>query len=110
MNVSDKEFLEKVLAAPMQRNDAGASTVREYLQKLLLELWREGECFSGKRPFGNSGWEYEIYTALLREELVLGRLDHYEKHKEYIYGVDWVDDKQANEVITRAIEYVFSKK
>ena len=37
----------------------------EYFFKLLLkELWIEEEGFSGKRPFGNSGWTYCIYKAM----------------------------------------------
>ena len=48
----------------MTKNDAKAKTVREYLKMLLERLWEEGEGFSGKRPFGNSGWEYDLYAAL----------------------------------------------
>jgi hypothetical protein len=50
----------EILALPMGPNDADAENVREYLKALLTELWREGESFSGKRPFGNSGWEREL--------------------------------------------------
>ncbi len=52
-------------------SDAGENrTVREYLQILLTRLWREQERFSGKRPFGNSGWEYELLDALGRAGFV----------------------------------------
>lgn len=54
----------EILAIKMGPNDAEASTVKEYLVKLLEVLWEEGGGFSGKRPFGNSGWEYELYSAL----------------------------------------------
>jgi hypothetical protein len=66
-----------VLDCPMDpdTNDAGASTVREYLVALLAELWKAGEGFSGKRPFGNSGWEFEVYQALVAAELVEGAID-----------------------------------
>jgi hypothetical protein len=38
-------------------SDAGDNiTIRDYLRILLETLWEEGEGFSGKRPFGNSGW------------------------------------------------------
>lgn len=48
-------------------SDAGGSgTVRDYLRKLLETLWREEEGFSGKRPFGNSGWQWEVHNALAR--------------------------------------------
>lgn len=54
-----------ILSIKMQDgNDAKAKTVGDYLVKLLTKLWSEGEGFSGKRPFGNSGWKYELYTAL----------------------------------------------
>lgn len=58
-------------------SDAGAQlTVREYFKELLTELWTEKEGFSGKRPFGNSCWEYEVHTALAKEGFVdLGEWD-----------------------------------
>ncbi len=60
---------------PMQENDAGAKTVGDYLKLLLLTLWDEEEGFSGKRPFGNSGWQYEIYKALISAKVIDGELD-----------------------------------
>lgn len=60
---------------PMQENDAGAKTVGEYFEKLLLTLWIEEDCFSGKRPFGNSGWKGEVYYALVSAEVVHGVID-----------------------------------
>jgi hypothetical protein len=50
--------------------DAGANiTVRDYLFELLIAVWDEGESFSGKRPFGNSGWEYDLYAPLIQAGL-----------------------------------------
>lgn len=63
-----------VLDIPMQENDATAATVRDYLKTLLSTLWREDECFSGKRPFGNSGWQYEVYTALVKAKATPGMI------------------------------------
>lgn len=60
---------------PMQENDAGAKTVGEYFKILLMTLWEEEDGFSGKRPFGNSGWKYEVYTALVSAGVVSGTLD-----------------------------------
>lgn len=57
-------------------SDAGDDlTVREYLRTLLMTLWEEGEGFSGKRPFGNSGWEYNIYNPLVKAGLLPGTID-----------------------------------
>jgi hypothetical protein len=58
-------------------NQAGARTVRDYLKALLIELWDQGEGFSGKRPFGNGGWEYDLYYVLVSEGFVSGRIDAY---------------------------------
>ena len=46
-------------------SDAGDNlTCRQYLCALLAQLWSERAGFSGKRPFGNSGWEHDILDAL----------------------------------------------
>ena len=70
-------------------SDAGENiTVRDYLRILLLTLWDEGEGFSGKRPFGNSGWEYELYDALMEAGYV--------QYREYQPGGGLhPDDKRA---------------
>lgn len=68
---------DRVLATPMDpdRNDAGAATIGEYLVKLLAELWHKQEEFSGKRPFGNSSWDWDLYMALVDAELITGSYD-----------------------------------
>lgn len=89
---------ESVLDLPMRPgNDADASTVREYLTRLLATLWREGEGFSSKRPFGNGGWEYPVYEALVRAGLVAGSLDE----DGYVENVE--DADYANDLVSRAI-------
>lgn len=66
--------LDEVLALPLAPNDTetGANSVRGYLTALLARLWREGESFSGKHPFGNSGWRWDLYPALERAGYVAG--------------------------------------
>lgn len=57
-------------------SDAGDSlTFREYFRVLLSTLWNEGEGFSGKRPFGNSGWEHDLYVPLIKHGFISGSLD-----------------------------------
>jgi hypothetical protein len=87
----------EILAVPMGDNDADAATVGDYLGKLLLEVWREGEGFSGKRPFGNSGWEWELYAALGRAGVV-GGLD-----EDGYWNGNREDERRASELIERAI-------
>lgn len=40
-------------------------TIRGWLSSMLAALWDEGEGFSGKRPLGNSGWEYAPVAMLI---------------------------------------------
>ena len=75
--MTDKATLQKVLDAPMEINDANATTVREYLTMLLVTLWTEEESFSGKRPFGNSDWSWDLVPALHNSGLLEGTLDSY---------------------------------
>ncbi len=87
---------EDILNLEMGQNDAEAPTIREYLRSLLCRLWNEGERFSGKRPFGNSGWEYDLYGALIKGKAVEGTLD------EDGY-VETVDKRAASDLIIEAI-------
>lgn len=88
---------EKLLALSLPENDAGAATVREYLVALAREVWREGEGFSGKRPFGNSGWHYELYGPMAKAGLVRGDVDD-------DGCVDYVDKVTANGLIFDALD------
>lgn len=67
----DPELLQRVLDCPMEPNDADARTVREYIVALASAVWQDGEGFSGKRPFGTSGWDWDIYEALSSAGLAL---------------------------------------
>jgi hypothetical protein len=81
----------------MQDNDAKAATIGDYLRELLRKLWNEGESFSGKRPFGNSGWEHEIYLAL-------GKAGHIKAEFDSEGWLEYCDDTHANKLIFRAID------
>ena len=66
----------RVLDLPLgPGNDSGETTVRGYLMKLLEMVWREKEGFSGKRPFGNSGWDWDLLAPLVKAGLIAGSLD-----------------------------------
>lgn len=64
-----------ILDLPMDDNDAKAKTIRDYLKALLTRLWSEEEGFSGKRPFGNSGWTWDVYRALVKGGAIKGKID-----------------------------------
>src|SRR5271157_4235411 len=59
-------------AAACVEGDLGEQTLVDYLKSLLETMWQEGEGFSGKRPFGNGGWQFDVYRALVRTDLVEG--------------------------------------
>lgn len=66
-----------ILDTPMADNDAGASTIRGYLVALLAAVWDRHEYFSGKYAFGNSGWHWDLYAALIKAGHIPGRFDEY---------------------------------
>lgn len=86
----------EILNLPMKKNDAKAKTVKDYLRALLSKLWADGESFGGKRPFGNSGWEHDLYQPLLAAGLVKGEIDS----DGYI---ETIDSKAADKLIFEAI-------
>lgn len=68
--------VQEIKSCPMdpETNDAGASAVGEYLIKVLETVWTD-ENASGKRVFGNSFWQHEVYGALARQGLIIGSFD-----------------------------------
>lgn len=64
-----------VLDLPMGDNDADADTIRDYMKALLRAVLTETESFDGKRPFGNSGWDWDMHMPLVRAGLVSGKID-----------------------------------
>lgn len=68
--------IQKVLETKIETYDLDEElTLKEYLKELLTELWVEEEGFSGKRPFGNSGWQFDVYGSLIKAGHVEGTLD-----------------------------------
>lgn len=90
---------QQVLDTPMDdhSNTAGASTVRGYLVMLLVALWEQKEQFGGKRPFGESGWQYDFYVAL-------GKAGYIAYREDANGDIDHVDKALANILIEEAID------
>jgi hypothetical protein len=87
---------QQILDTPMGQNDAGVDTVRAYLAELLYLVWEHEDGFSGKRPFGNSGWQSEVHEALIRA----GHLDGTFDEDGYL---DDYDRREANRLVLQAI-------
>jgi hypothetical protein len=86
---------EEILELQVIRHDISSTvSIRQYFETLLLKLWEENEGFNGKRPWGNSGWDYDVYVPLIKAGLIEGELDE----NGYITKVDesvankWVAD------------------
>ena len=75
-------------------------TLKEYLKETFLTFIHEGESFSGKRPFGNSDWDWQIYKGLITLDNSLGTLDE----DGYI---DTVNRKACDKIIVQCVEEVF---
>lgn len=87
---------QQILATPMHDNDANAATIRGYLVFLVAAVWRENENFSGKRPFGNSGWDMELYRALGEAGYIRWILDEDGEIEDF-------DDETGDRLIESAI-------
>ena len=87
-----------ILDIEMQPNDDGAKTIGEYLIALARNVWIEGEGFSGKRPFGNSGWQWEVYCALAEA----GAIDGY-RDKYGCWDISRGEERKAHELILKAL-------
>lgn len=95
-NLNKKEALRVTFDCDFGEN----VTVREYLAKLLETLWLEGENFNGKRPFGNSGWQDELYKPLIMNGYIEGKLDEDGYVEEIDYG-------KADKFVCELITYIF---
>lgn len=94
-----KQDYENALGLRFDSDAGDNGTVRQYLYALLSTLWQEGEGFSGKRPFGNSGWECDLYKALASGGYVKGDAEGY-------VALGPERDK-ANAIIADLIHFVF---
>lgn len=82
-------------------SDAGDNlSIRDYLYTLLETLWAEGEGFSSKRPFGNSGWEFDLYAPLIKYGFISGEIDE-------DGGTIDVDADEANQYVFDLIKACF---
>lgn len=96
MHPSDQQILD----TPVSANNSGASTVRGYLVAIVAAVWDRGSDFSGKRPFGSSGWYFDIYTALAKAGHICATFDE----NDYIDEISDVERDKADSMISSAIQ------
>lgn len=85
----------------LEITDGTFPTIRAFLHALLRGVLEQGEGFSGKRPFGDSGWEYELYEPLIRAGVIKGELDE----DGYIKKVD---GPAAYKFLLSLVDHVFT--
>lgn len=95
--------IKDVLNIKFNSNDLGEISIKGYLLSLLKELWVKKDRFSGKRPFGDGGWEYELYKVLVLNNVIKADIDG---------GCEAVHDYnklEADVVILNCIDYLLSE-
>lgn len=104
------DLARQVLDCPMVHpNDADAETVGEFLSTLLIALWDEGECFSGKRPLGNSDWQWQVLGSLVKGGLVKGTIDSDGGYEQLEYSsFSEGAETAANKLIISAIRLSYN--
>lgn len=97
--MTNKEILE----LEFESTDLGRKiTIRDFFKELLTTLFKEGECFSGKRPFGNSGWDYDLCVCLAKNGVIEG---HNQIDPNYPEDEDWdYDSAEAENKILELIK------
>lgn len=93
--------MTNILDLEIEENDADAKTIREYLKTLLITVWEKEESFSGKRPFGNSGWKYDIYRTLATHKIIEAEADIDEDGD--IVDIQRSEYSKADQLISEAI-------
>lgn len=96
MNVKD------ALDLRFEDPDSGEEmSIRDYFKRLLSTLYEEGEGFSGKRPFGNSGWEGNLELPLVRGGCIGGNV--IEEDDDFFY-VENVDNDEYDAFVQKMID------
>lgn len=79
------EEIQKAKSLQFFSNDLYETvTIVEWWKRLMMELNREEEGFSGKRPFGNGNWKGDAMKVFIEAGLVAGEIDE----DGYVQDVD----------------------
>lgn len=109
MNINHKDLtLEEIKTisllefTSMEMDDSDV-TIRQWLGELLCRVWMEKNEFSGKRAFGNSDWEYEVYKVLIHEGIIHGGIDDYGEVE-----ISYEERIKANNIILEVITEIMA--
>lgn len=96
----------KLLDIPVEFDYFGKKrclSLREYLRLMLSELWQRHSDFDGKRPYGASGWKFDVYAAMIRAGVLEGAMDE----NGFVQKLNKEDMDQADIMIWEEIWRVF---
>jgi len=68
--IDPKVLLDQPFRSGEWSNDNADVTLREYFKRMLVQVFAEGEGFSGKRPFGDSGWQSQLEFDMVKAGLL----------------------------------------
>lgn len=71
---ADAERLRAAAGAQVRTEGVEPMTVAEFLRRVLSDFWEDPE-FDANRPYGASGWRYDVRAALIRAGVVEGSFD-----------------------------------
>lgn len=98
--------IKDVLNIKFDSDPFGEISIKGYLLSLLKELWVKKDRFSGKRPFGDSGWEYELYECLAVNNVINaditeedGAVHDYNKLEADVVILNCIEDLLENETV-----------
>jgi hypothetical protein len=91
---------DKALDLRFNHHDLGDVSLREFYCNLLLKLWEDPYGFSGKKPYGNSGWDEPVYAALIKAGVMSGEFDS----EGYIKRCDF---DEGSEFVSKMIAHAF---
>lgn len=90
---------KEILDLEFESSDLGRTvTIREFFKELLTALFKDSEGFNGKRPFGNSGWEYDLCARLAQCGIINGDIS------ECCGFTNW--DYNENEAKSKILELI----
>ncbi len=93
MEISELERIQNIEYESRELDNQ--TTIGDFLKELLCRVWVEGDEFSGKRPFGNSDWQYEVYEILINNGVINGVVDE----DGYIVSLPSSEVKKADKII-----------
>ena len=90
---------EQALALRFSSDAGECLTLRAYLGELLSCVWSQRESFSGKRPWGNSVWQRDVYKEMVLAKLLPGMVgaDGY---------LETIDEDEARDFLLGCIAYM----